>query len=101
MAELAAIRGAHWVVSKALSLLSDQFMEAWMDNSELTANMENIKTELLRAKSILDTASGSEIHNTSLATLLQMLRGLVYEADDVLDELDYFHIQDELDVAFL
>jgi hypothetical protein len=44
--------------------------------------------------------SGPEIQNLALSELLQKLRDLAYRADDVLDELDYFWIQDELDGTY-
>ncbi|KAI4974983.1 hypothetical protein ZWY2020_048590 [Hordeum vulgare] len=41
-----------------------------------------------------------DIHSQALGELLQRLRALAYGVDDVLDELDYFRIQDELDGTF-
>uniref|UniRef100_A0A0E0FC78 AAA+ ATPase domain-containing protein n=1 Tax=Oryza meridionalis TaxID=40149 RepID=A0A0E0FC78_9ORYZ len=49
---------------------------------------------------MLENAEGRDIRNDALAQLLSQLRDLAYDADDVLDELDYFRIQDELDGTY-
>ncbi|OQU79678.1 hypothetical protein SORBI_3008G178200 [Sorghum bicolor] len=45
---------------------------------------------------MLNNARGRDVCNPALGQLLQELRNQAYDADDVLDELEYFRIQDEL-----
>lgn len=98
--ESAGIRAAASIVGKALSPLSDGVLEAWVASTELGSNMKGLKEELLHAQAMLHIVRGKEIHNPALAQLLDMLRQLAYGADDALDELDYFRIQDELDGTY-
>ncbi|SPT20079.1 unnamed protein product [Triticum aestivum] len=98
--ETAGIRAAAWVVGKALSPLSGGVLESWAASTKLRSNMQDLKLELLHAQAMLNNVRGREIHNPALAEMLDMLRQLAYLADDVLDELDYFRIQDELDSTY-
>ncbi|VAH02609.1 unnamed protein product [Triticum turgidum subsp. durum] len=56
--------------------------------------------ELLYAQGMLDNTQGREFRSPALKELLHKLRELAYRADDVLDELDYFRIQDALEGTY-
>ncbi|CAM0902579.1 unnamed protein product [Alopecurus aequalis] len=98
--EIVGIPAASWVVGKALRPLSGGVLEAWGASSMLGSNMEVLKMQLLYAQAMLNNVRGREIHNPALGELLDKLRQLAYGAEDVLDELDYFRIQDELDGTY-
>ncbi|KAJ1272884.1 hypothetical protein BS78_06G237000 [Paspalum vaginatum] len=66
----------------------------------LSGNVEALKEELLYAQAMLENAKEREIRSPALKELLHKLRQLAYNADDMLDELEYFRIQDELDGTY-
>ncbi|KAL6905860.1 hypothetical protein ACP4OV_003461 [Aristida adscensionis] len=91
-----AVNVASCVVGKALSPVVDGFLEAWAASNGLGDNVDAVKLQLLYAQAMLENAQGRELRSAALKELLLRLRGLAYDADDVLDELEYFRIQDEL-----
>ncbi|KAM0869644.1 hypothetical protein ACQ4PT_040543 [Festuca glaucescens] len=93
-----AIGAANWLVSKLLSKLSDDLVAAFVASSELGLNSEQIKTKLNYMQGLLHVAQDRDVHNNpGLQSLLEDLSKKADEAEDALDELHYFMIQDQLD----
>uniref|UniRef100_A0A0E0MME6 AAA+ ATPase domain-containing protein n=1 Tax=Oryza punctata TaxID=4537 RepID=A0A0E0MME6_ORYPU len=95
-----AVSAARWVVGRALGPVTGELLETWAASKKLGSNIRELKLLLLQAQAMLENSEGREIRSDALAQLLFQLRDLAYAADDVLDELDYFRIQDELDGTY-
>ncbi|XP_071677440.1 putative disease resistance protein RGA4 isoform X2 [Lolium perenne] len=93
-----AIGAASWLVGKVLSKLSDDLVSAYVASSELGLNSEQIKAKLKYMQGLLHAAQDRDvISNPGLQSLLEDLSKKADEAEDALDELHYFMIQDQLD----
>ncbi|XBH66070.1 hypothetical protein VPH35_119537 [Triticum aestivum] len=93
-----AIGAAGWLVGKVLEKLSNDLVAAYVASSELGLNSEQIQTKLNYMQGLLHTAQDREVSsNPGLQNLLQDLSKKANEAEDALDELHYFMIQDKLD----
>jgi hypothetical protein len=93
----AIVNAAVSAVGKALAPLTGSLLKDWAASMELGDNVNALELELLSVKAILEHTARKEIvDNRALSELLVRLQDLGYDAEDVLDELDYFRIQDEL-----
>ncbi|RLN08890.1 putative disease resistance protein RGA4 [Panicum miliaceum] len=94
-----ALGAANWVLGNVLKKLSDDLVAAYVASSELGLNFTRIRTELSYTLGLLHAAQGRDAvcYNPGLQRLLEDLNRIADEAEDALDELHYFMIQDELD----
>jgi hypothetical protein len=90
------VGAASWLVGKVLNKLSDDLMSAYLASSELGLKAEQIKDDLMHTHGLLHAAQGRD-GNPGLKGLLEQLSRKADEAEDALDELHYFMIQDKLD----
>uniref|UniRef100_A0A0A9CR25 Disease resistance N-terminal domain-containing protein n=1 Tax=Arundo donax TaxID=35708 RepID=A0A0A9CR25_ARUDO len=93
-----ALGTANWLLGKVLNKLSSELVQAWVASSELSGNMGPIKRKLWYSHGMLHEAQKTDLSdNQGLLELLHELSKAADEAEDILDELDYFLIQDRLD----
>uniref|UniRef100_A0ACD5UK95 Uncharacterized protein n=1 Tax=Avena sativa TaxID=4498 RepID=A0ACD5UK95_AVESA len=94
----ATIGAASRLIGTVLKQLSAELVEAYVASAELGLNSTKIKEDLLLTQGLLHEAQRSGvIDNPGLEGLLPMLSAKADEAEDALDELHYFIIQDQLD----
>ncbi|VAI64012.1 unnamed protein product [Triticum turgidum subsp. durum] len=96
----AAVGAAGWLLGKTLKKLSNELVAAFVASSELGHNFESIKRHLLYTQGLLHAAQGRDMRSNpdpGLQGLLVELSKKADEAEDVLDEIHYFMIQDMLD----
>ncbi|XP_047058822.1 disease resistance protein RGA2-like [Lolium rigidum] len=91
-----AVGAASWLVGKVLNKMSDELVAAYLASSELGLNADQIKEDLMYTHALLHAAQGRD-DNPGLKWLLEQLSGKADDAEDALDELHYFMIQDQLD----
>ena len=92
-----ALGSATWLLDKVLTTLSDGLVAAYVDSLQLGHNSEQIKDKLLHTQGLLHNAQASHVgHNLGLQGMLEKLSREADQAEDLLDELRYFHIHEKL-----
>ncbi|CAD6270668.1 unnamed protein product [Miscanthus lutarioriparius] len=96
----AALGAANRLLGQVLNKLSDDLVKAYVSSTELGLNLDKIEREMMYTRGLLDEVQGRDLTNKPAPqALLEKLGKKADEAEDALDELHYFMIQDKLDGA--
>ncbi|KAI4985073.1 hypothetical protein ZWY2020_017703 [Hordeum vulgare] len=72
-------------------------MVAWTREIGLAEDVEKLKLEMKYVEMVLAASEGRRIDNKPLAQSLDDLRELLYDSEDVMDELDYYRLQQQIE----
>ncbi|XP_026661943.1 disease resistance protein RGA2-like [Phoenix dactylifera] len=89
-----------WFASHVADKLADKVSLHLDDRYDLRtgakAMAEDVKARLPRIRAVIQAAEGRPIRDPTLAAWLRQLKDAAYEADDVLDELEFKELHDKL-----
>lgn len=89
-----------WLVGTILaSLLIGSKLVEWIDKAGLARDIEGLKSEVEVVKTMVSAVKERATRSKTLAESLVPLKELMYDTDDVVDELDYWRIQQQLEGA--
>ncbi|KAJ1272839.1 hypothetical protein BS78_06G233000 [Paspalum vaginatum] len=86
-----------WLVETILGVLFSGKMQAWIRQVGLADEIEGLKSEIERAEAAVAAVKGRATENKPLARSLGRLKELLYDADDMVDELDYYRLQHQVE----
>ncbi|KAF2935922.1 putative disease resistance protein At3g14460 [Oryza sativa Japonica Group] len=89
--------GIRWLAETILDNLDADKLDEWIRQIRLAADTEKLRAEIEKVDGVVAAVKGRAIGNRSLARSLGRLRGLLYDADDAVDELDYFRLQQQVE----
>ncbi|KAF3342042.1 adenylate cyclase regulatory protein [Carex littledalei] len=91
-----SIAAIGWLMSALVSKAVTALLEAWAKRIGLGIEFKILKDQLRKLGALLKSARRLETENSYLDDLVQELQQLAYRAENLLDELDYYRLQDEI-----
>uniref|UniRef100_A0ACD5TZ54 Uncharacterized protein n=1 Tax=Avena sativa TaxID=4498 RepID=A0ACD5TZ54_AVESA len=85
-----------WLVQTILASLQANKLESWVPEAGLAEKIGELRREVKRVGTVVADVKGTAIGDTPLAQSLGRLKELLYDADDALDELDYYRLQQQV-----
>uniref|UniRef100_A0ACD5V3J8 Uncharacterized protein n=1 Tax=Avena sativa TaxID=4498 RepID=A0ACD5V3J8_AVESA len=85
-----------WLVQTILATLLIDKIDAWIRQVGLADDVEKLKSEIERVEMVIGDVRRRAAGNRLLARYLARLKELLYDADDVIDELDYYRLQQQV-----
>ncbi|KAK8449677.1 hypothetical protein SEVIR_7G253150v4 [Setaria viridis] len=86
-----------WLVQSILGNLFTEKLEAWTRRVGLANDVEKLKSAVRYVQMVVAAAKGRKIENEPLARSLSDLRELLYDAEDVMDDLDYYRLKEQVE----
>jgi hypothetical protein len=85
-----------WLADTILATLQIGKLGAWIRRAGLADDTEKLRREVERVELLVRAARSGAPGNAPPARSLARLRELLYEADDVVDDLDYCRLQQQV-----
>ncbi|KAF7011140.1 hypothetical protein CFC21_025479 [Triticum aestivum] len=86
-----------WLVQTILATLLMDKMEEWIRQVGLADDVERLQREVERVDMVVAAVKGRAAGNRPLSRALARVKELLYDADDVVDELDYYRLQQQVE----
>ncbi|XP_066364113.1 putative disease resistance protein RGA3 [Miscanthus floridulus] len=91
-----------WLAKTILeTLLPTGELDAWLQRVGLAGAIGELKSEVERMETVVNGVGGRAVGNKPLARSLARVKELMYDADDVVDELDYCRLQHQVERAMM
>ncbi|KAM0914601.1 hypothetical protein ACQ4PT_011394 [Festuca glaucescens] len=85
-----------WLADTILATLQIGKLGAWIRRAGLADDTEKLRREVERVELLVRAVRSRSAGNAPPARSLARLRELLYEADDVVDDLDYCRLQQQV-----
>ncbi|OQU82364.1 putative disease resistance protein RGA4 isoform X1 [Sorghum bicolor] len=85
-----------WLVQGILGNLFTEKLEAWTERIGLADDVDKLKSDMRYVQMVVAAAKGRRIENEPLAQSLADLKELLYDAEDVMDDLDYYRLKEQV-----
>ena len=86
-----------WLAQTILETLQPASeLDAWLHRVGLAGAIDELKSEVQRMETVVNSVRGRAVGNKPLARSLARVKELMYDADDVVDELDYCRLQQQV-----
>uniref|UniRef100_A0A8I6X739 BED-type domain-containing protein n=1 Tax=Hordeum vulgare subsp. vulgare TaxID=112509 RepID=A0A8I6X739_HORVV len=86
-----------WLAQTILATLVMDKMVEWVAHVGLADAVERLQSEVERVEMVVAAVKGREAGNRPLSRSLNRLKELLYDADDIVDELDYYRLQQQVE----
>jgi hypothetical protein len=87
-----------WLAQTILETLQPASeLDAWLHRVGLAGAIGELKSGVERMETVVNGVKGRAVGNKPLARSLARVKELMYDADDVVDELDYCRLQQQVE----
>ncbi|VAH36715.1 unnamed protein product [Triticum turgidum subsp. durum] len=86
-----------WLVQSILGSFFTGQMEVWTREIGIDEDVEKLKFQMRYVEMVLAAAKGRKIDNMPLTQSLDVLRDLLYDSEDVMEELDYYRLEQQIE----
>jgi hypothetical protein len=86
-----------WLAQTILEVLFAGKMEPWIREVGLADDTESLRSAIETVEAVVTAVKGRAAGNRPLARSLGRLKELLYDADDMVDELDYYRLQHQVE----